>query len=120
SLLLQASTAMLAASRGRPNVKAFRRAFLFGYAAAIGARLREVQEDTERAATSSAPGTALVLVDRKAQVDAAFAEQFPRIRTMRPSVSSGNGLTAGQRAGVEADLSMRRSRLNGQRRQVGA
>ena len=120
SLLLQASTAMLAASRGRPKVKAFRRAFLFGYAAAIGARLREVQEDTERAATSSAPGTALVLVDRKAQVDAAFAEQFPRIRTMRPSVSSGNGLTAGQRAGVEADLSMRRSRLNGQRRQVGA
>src|SRR5437764_759274 len=83
-------------------------------AAAIGARLREVQEDTERAAASSAPGTALVLVDRKAQVDAAFAEKFPRIRTMRPSVSSGNGLTAGQRAGVEADLSMRRSRLNGQ------
>jgi hypothetical protein len=119
SLLLQASTAMLAASRGRANVKAFRRAFLFGYAAAIGRRLREVQEDTEREATAAVPGSALVLVDRKARVDAAFAEQFPRIRSMRATVSSGNGLAAGQLADATADLSARRRRVGGQRGEIG-
>jgi hypothetical protein len=119
SLLLQASTAMLAASRGRANIKAFRRAFLFGYAAAIGRRLREVQEDTEREATAAVPGSALVLVDRKARVDAAFAEQFPRIRSMRATVSSGNGLAAGQLADATADLSARRRRVGGQRGEIG-
>ena len=112
SLLLQASTAMLAASSGRSNLKAFRRAFLFGYSSAIGQRLREVSDETRREAVATEPGTELVLVDRQERVDAAFADQFPHIRTMRPTVSSGNGLTAGHRAGAEADLSTRSLRLS--------
>lgn len=115
SLLLQASTAMLAASGGRSNVKAFRRAFLFGYASAIGKRLREVSDDTRREAVTATPGTELVLVDRRERVDAAFAEQFPRIRTMRPTISSGNGLSAGNRAGAEADLSANTLKLSSRR-----
>ena len=120
SLLLQASRAMLIASRGRTNVKAFRRAFLFGYAAAIGERLREVHDRTEREAVAATPSTALVLVDRKTRVDAAFAEQFPRVRSMRPTVSSGNGLTAGRVAGAEADLSVTARRVSGRRGELSA
>jgi len=113
SLLLQASTAMLASAPDGVRLKAFRRAFLFGYANAIGDRLRAVQQETEQEAVAAIPGTDLVLVDRKSRVDAAFAEQFPRIRTMRPTVSSGNGLTAGRRAGSDADLSVTQRQVSG-------
>src|SRR4051812_49595178 len=44
SLLLQASTAMIAASAGHPRVKAFRRPVLMGYAHLIGHRLTEVRD----------------------------------------------------------------------------
>jgi hypothetical protein len=120
SLLLQASTAMLAASRGRGHVKAFRRAFLFGYAAAIGRRLRQVQRDVEQAAGSDTPGTELVLADRGARVDTAFAQQFPQLRRLRATVSSGGGLVAGQAAGASADLSVTRRRVASRRGELSA
>ena len=120
SLLLQASAAMLAASRGRPDVKAFRRAFLIGYAGSIGRRLAEAQRGVEQAVTSATPGAALVLADRADQVKKAFAAEFPRIGTMRATVSSGGGLAAGSVAGQRADLSAMRSRLGGGRRELSA
>jgi hypothetical protein len=120
SLLLQAATAMRIASEGRPDVRAFRRAFLFGYATAIGARLAAVRHDTVAEATSKAPGTSLVLVDRQARVDAAFQEGFPKLGTFRATASSGSGYVAGHDAGVRADLSTGRSRLAGGRRQIDA
>ena len=110
SLLLQAATAMQAASTGRPDVRAFRRAFLFGYAGAIGARLRTVRQETV-AEASTTPGTDLVLVDRQARVDAAFQQEFPRLGTFRATASNGSGYVAGHDAGVRADLSARQSRL---------
>jgi hypothetical protein len=120
SLLLQASTAMRMASQGHPRVKAFRRAFLFGYAAEIGKRLRDATATAARDAADARPGTDLVLVDRRARVDAAFAEQFPALRSIRPRVSSGNGLMAGRAAGAEADLSAGRRRLDGNRGEISA
>jgi hypothetical protein len=111
SLLLQASTAMRLASEGHPKVKAFRRAFLFGYAYSVGARLRAVRADTVREAAATTPGTDVVLVDRQARVEAAFSEEFPRLGTLRATVSSGSGLVAGRQAGAQADLSARRAGL---------
>src|SRR5947209_10929320 len=64
SLLLQASTAMLVASADHPRPKAFRRAFLLGYAQAIGDRLAAVTEQTGAAADAERPGTSLVLASR--------------------------------------------------------
>jgi hypothetical protein len=119
SLLLQASTAMLAASPADAGVRAFRRAFLLGYAATVGARLRDVRGDVEQEATTAAPGTAVVLADRHAQVQAAFSEQFPRLRTVRSTVSSASGVFAGQAAGLRADLSMSQQ-VDGGRGQLGA
>jgi hypothetical protein len=115
SLLLQASTAMTLAGRGRSDIKAFRRAFLIGYASTIGGRLRAVQQEAETSAGSSAPGAALVLADRSARVQAAFAAEFPRLATLRTTVSSGGGLAAGRAAGARADLSATRPRVGGSR-----
>ena len=120
SLLLQASSAMIAASAGHPRVKAFRRSFLMGYADVIGARLREVQQATEREAASETPGTSVVLVDRAARVEAAFAEEFPHLRSLRTTVSSGGGLSAGHAAGARADLSAVLRRLAGGRGELSA
>jgi hypothetical protein len=118
SLLLQAATAMRLASQGRADVRAFRRAFLFGYAAAIGARLTAVRQETVAEATSNVPGTSLVLVDRQARVEAAFTERFPMLGTFRATASSGSGDVAGHDAGVRADLSTGRSGLRGSRREL--
>jgi hypothetical protein len=120
SLLLQASTAMIAVSRGHPRVKAFRRAFLFGYAAEIGERLRAATDEVEQEATAAVPGAALMLLDRRARVDTAFAEQFPVLRPLRPTVSSGGGLTAGRAAGARADLSATRRRVERRRGEISA
>jgi hypothetical protein len=104
SLLLQASTAMLAASRQHPRPKAFRRAFLLGYAETIGSRLAAVREETDAEAETTQTGTALVLASRSADVDAEFARRFPHLRSLRMTTSSGGGLAAGRAAGARADL----------------
>jgi len=111
SLLLQASSAMVAASAGHPRVKAFRRSFLMGYADMIGHRLSEVRRATEHEAADETPGTSLVLVDRAAKVEQAFADEFPHLRSLRTTVSSASGLGAGQAAGARADLSAARRRV---------
>lgn len=118
SLLLQASTAMLGWSQGRRDLRSFRRAFLFGYASTIGERLAKVQHEAEREVTDATPGAALVLADRMDRVEAAFAEQFPNLRRLRATVSSGSGLAAGRSAGERADLSATQSRLGSSRGQL--
>jgi hypothetical protein len=115
SLLLQASTAMLKASNGHPRVKAFRRAFLMGYAGSVGHRLQLVQQQTAQEASAATPGAALVLVDRSVRVESAFAEQFPSLRNIRATVSSSGGLAAGDEAGRRADLSAGQRRMGSAR-----
>ena len=120
SLLLQASAAMIAASAGHPRVKAFRRSFLMGYADMIGRRLSEVRRASEEQASTETPGTSLVLVDRAAKVEKAFADEFPHLRSLRTTVSSAGGLTAGQAAGAAADLSAAQRRVGGRRGELSA
>jgi hypothetical protein len=105
SLLLQASTAMLHASRATSRPKAFRRAFLLGYAETIGRRLASAHAEANEEAETARPGAALVLADRSEQVDAFLGQQFPRLRNLRMTASSGGGLSAGRQAGARADLS---------------
>jgi hypothetical protein len=120
SLLLQASTAMLHASADSPRPKAFRRAFLLGYAEVIGGRLATVREETASAADRGKPGAALVLADRADRVEALMAQEFPRLRSLRMTTSSGGGLSAGRVAGARADLSAAGRRVSdGRRREIG-
>jgi hypothetical protein len=118
SLLLQASTAMRHASETSTRPRAFRRAFLLGYADTIGARLAAVRDDADTGAQRAHPGAELVLADRGRQVEEAFDRQFPRLRSMRMSTSSGGGLVAGRAAGARADLSSAASRVGGERRRA--
>lgn len=115
SLLLQAATAMLR----QPNSgRAFRRAFLIGFAGEVGRRLEEARAE----AVDEAGGisTEIALRGRHDEVEAAMHEAFPRLGTKRTSVSDGGGLLAGQKSGASANLSTsdnelgnRRTALNG-------
>ncbi|WP_214370417.1 DUF2786 domain-containing protein [Pseudonocardia sp. H11422] len=123
SLLLQATTQLV---RRRPprageSVAAYRRSWLHGFAVQVHERLR----DAERAAASAAEhaggcagSAALVLVDREARVDRAYAEAFPNLGRARRSTLSGSGFADGAAAGRRADLG--RSAVAQRRRALGA
>lgn len=109
SLLVQATQSMLRVPReesGR-GIKAFRHAFLIGYASRIGGRLREERRTVEREATTSEPGLVPLFEARRDAVDALVREEFPRLRTRRSSVSDYGGASAGMAAANRADLGMR-------------
>ncbi|HVE62999.1 MAG TPA: DUF2786 domain-containing protein [Mycobacteriales bacterium] len=108
SLLLQAGTAMRQASEGQRRVRAFRHAFLMGYAGAVTRRVTAAQQRTVDADLSRGAGATsaeVVLADRRDAVDRAVGEMFPRLGRLRTSVSEGGGLAAGHAAGARADLS---------------
>ena len=108
SLLTQASTAMLQASPPGlhgSSVRSFRHAFFVAYAGRIGERLDEVAQAAVRAGEAEhGDGLLPVLMAREEQVDAAVAQEFPKLRTHRSSVSNGWGVHAGLAADDQADL----------------
>jgi hypothetical protein len=114
SLLLQATTSL---RRQVESGRAFRRAFLIGFAAEVSDRLQAAHD--EAVAQTDAASTALVLRKREDEVDRALKEHFPRLRHARVSVSSGRGLLAGRRSGAEANLSAH-DQVSGGRSALGA
>ncbi|WP_214327423.1 DUF2786 domain-containing protein [Nonomuraea sediminis] len=102
SLLLQMA-AGLTRVRLPPSVttvRAYRRSWLLGFTDEVYRLLRAAES---AAVAEAAPGTALVLADRGAEVDRAVAEQYPRIRVSVPR-TSGTGYRDGVEAGRRADL----------------
>jgi Protein of unknown function (DUF2786) len=106
SLLLQATTSLR-----RQNItgRAFRRAFLIGFASEIGRRLEATREAA--VAESGAPSTDLVLRDRQREVDEALNTEFPRLRRTRTTISDGRGLNAGRASGAAANLASGRNQV---------
>jgi hypothetical protein len=100
SLLLQATTSL---RRQAITGRAFRRAFLIGFAVEVGDRLRKAREDA--VAETGTASTAVALRNRDHEVGDAVREQFPRLRTSRLQVSDGRGLSAGRKSGAAASLS---------------
>jgi hypothetical protein len=112
SLLLQATTQL---TRVRPHrlsdesVAAYRRSWLYGFATAVYRRLLAAEQKAEQSSTAageqaSGVSTALVLVDRKAQVEKTMTELFPNLRKGRGRSPTGTGAGAGYAAGQRADL----------------
>jgi hypothetical protein len=112
SLLLQASSQL---ARQRPawageSVAAYRRSWLHGFAVRVHQRLVEAEARAAEAAAARAspsaagPSVALVLADRGARVDRAYAEEFPQVGRARQARLSGSGYAAGSDAGSQADL----------------
>lgn len=91
------------------TVRRFRHAFLLAFAGRIGERLRSARRTAEQEASAVAPAGAVevVLADRSRDVDRAFREAFPRVRTMRTSSSSMAGRVSGRRAADAAGLGQR-------------
>ncbi|NUS01473.1 MAG: DUF2786 domain-containing protein [Nonomuraea sp.] len=105
SLLLQMASGL---ARVRPpgelaTARAYRRSWLLGFTDEVYRLLREAESRAEAEAGSRAAGTALVLADRRAEVDLAVAARYPRIRLSVPT-TSGTGYRDGVEAGRHADL----------------
>lgn len=112
SLLLQSTTAMLAAGAPRligrrsSSAKAsFRRSFLLAFSQRIGVRLDEARQAAEtQASTDHGRDVLPVLASRDAAVTAAVDEAFPRTRRSRFTVGDAAGAAAGDAAGARASL----------------
>lgn len=117
SLLAQATGAMARqgprrAHDGRSTTRSFRRAFLFGFAARIGERLREaadreVRDEAEHARLLP------VLAARDARVDDAVTASYGHLERRATSISNATGWTAGHAAADLADLAAHRRGVDG-------
>ena len=114
SLLLQATNVMLAQGSvisdwGTNRTRAFRHAFLVGFATTVGQRLEQSRPDATTEADRNPEANVLpVLADRSHRVDEAVAAAFPRLGSFSTSISDGEGLLAGRNAGHRADIGHRR------------
>ncbi|MGQ0468027.1 MAG: DUF2786 domain-containing protein [Sporichthyaceae bacterium] len=122
SLLVQAAIGLVrdagAAAPGE-DLRAFRRSWLAGFAAAVGARLREAELLAEHTADNGAGRcVALVLADRSAEVAQAVQQHYPRLGNARRRQLSGSGFAHGRASGTRADLGRNLGGRSG--RQLGA
>jgi hypothetical protein len=111
SLLVQATSAMRKAKRpaGQSGLE-FRRSFLFGFAHRVSERLEETNravadEMADRAAGPTSTSVALVLVDRRQDVEDEVFRRVGRVGTLgRAKSVSRDGYSGGRDAGDRADL----------------
>jgi Protein of unknown function (DUF2786) len=89
------------------NVRAWRRSWLLGFAAAVVAKVRAAEQGAERAASAMRGGessrAALVLADRSLVIRQNVAHAYPSTRTARVTYT-GNGYGAGYAQGRRADI----------------
>ncbi len=130
SLLVQATSeaSRLTVPRGNKTVSV-RRSFLFGFAATIAERLAEVNAAAARAADDTAAdgvdsgrtaSVAIVLADRRADVDDYVKQRYGRLGTLRSTRVSATGYGQGRAAGARADLGTRRDVAPATRGAIGS
>lgn len=120
SLLVQATSeaARIVAPQGR-STTSVRRSFLFGFSNRVGERLEKSRRDAQasfdanrsvRSDATDAPerSVALVLADRRADVDDYVRQRYGHLGTLRSSRVGIEGYGAGQAAGNRADLGSHR------------
>ncbi|MFG1614999.1 DUF2786 domain-containing protein [Nonomuraea wenchangensis] len=105
SLLLQMASGL---ARVRPpgdavSPRAYRRSWLLGFTDEVYRLLCAAEADAEAGAAAAGTGTALVLADRRAEVERAVAAHYPRVRMSVPR-TSGTGYRDGVAAARHADL----------------
>jgi hypothetical protein len=93
-----------------PSVRAWRRSWLLGFAAAVIARIRAAEERAAgaaeaatRAGAGGGPSAALVLAGREEVIAGAVAREYPRLRRARVTYT-GSGYGAGYAQGQRADI----------------
>jgi hypothetical protein len=89
------------------SVRAWRRSWLLGFAAAVTARVKAAEERAEAAAAVTGEGAhtpaALVLADRSLVIRRNVAAAYPATRTARLTYT-GSGFGTGYRQGQRADI----------------
>ena len=100
SLLVQATTGMLArGDRPATRTRRYRQSFLVAFAARIGERLREADDEVVAEADRAHGGAVVpVLASRAAAVEAHLAREFPHLRS-RPVVRPRRGGVGGRHRG---------------------
>lgn len=112
SLLVQATTAMIAAGRhtdrrGASRTRSFRQSFLVAYAGRIGERLREADAAATEVAEEADARLLPVLSARREAVEATLEEMFPHLVMRTVGVSNAAGYGAGRAAADLARLDTR-------------
>jgi hypothetical protein len=108
SLLLQMAHGLTAAAppAGVRSVRAWRRSWLLGFAAAVVARVRSAEDRAAaraEAETTGGPSTALVLADRSVVIRRQMEQAYPVTRQARITYT-GSGYRAGFNEGQQADI----------------
>ena len=108
SLLLQMAHGLTAASppTGVRSVRAWRRSWLLGFAAAVIARVKAAEERAAAQADTEGrdgPSAALVLADRSVVIRRQVEDAYPVTRQTRITYS-GSGYRAGYTQGQQADI----------------
>jgi len=89
------------------SVRAWRRSWLLGFAAAVIARVRTAEQRAEQSASQAPDGqssrTALVLADRSMVIRQNVAQAYPHTRTARITYT-GSGYGDGYEQGKRADI----------------
>jgi Protein of unknown function (DUF2786) len=89
------------------SVRAWRRSWLLGFAAAVTAKVQAAEDRAERTASPAGPGStssaALVLADRSLVIRRNVAAAYPVTRTARLTYT-GSGFGSGYRQGERADI----------------
>jgi Protein of unknown function (DUF2786) len=107
--LVAAPVPVATGAAGSGSVRAWRRSWLLGFAAAVIARVRAAEQHAERSAGPGGargypPGrAALVLADRSLVIRQHVARAYPQTRTARVTYS-GSGYGAGYTQGNRADI----------------
>ncbi|MFG1710115.1 DUF2786 domain-containing protein [Nonomuraea sp. M3C6] len=99
SLLLQMASGLARVRPPEDAVRAYRRSWLLGFTDEVYRLLCAAESRAEEAST----GAALVLADRRAEVERVVAAHYPNIRMSVPR-TSGTGYRDGAAAGRRADL----------------
>lgn len=98
-----------------------KKSFAMAFATTVQARLKDFYAGALREAEEEGTGSALVLADRSAQVERAYREMFPHLRSVRARpITSHDGWIAGDRAGLRADISLGRKVDQASRGELGA
>lgn len=125
SLLLQVAgqLAVVRPPGPRESVAAYRRSWIYGFAARVHQRLLEAERsavsETSCGSAAGAPSVELVLADRGAEVDRAYDEEFGDLRRARRPQVSGSGYRRGAAAADRADLGGPRLGGRGRARALG-
>lgn len=93
----------------RQSVAAFRRSWFVGFASRVTTRVRAAEKGAVQEATrTEGTSTALVLVDRKAQVEQYKVELFPKLGKPRTHKVDPHAYRQGTQAGDRADIGGKR------------